>query len=142
MLTIFLEWERVFYFDIRELYQNLFITLYDEDENDADDFMGKLCVPILEMKQDKKVEYRLKHKNLDKFHQGTITITCSRFYNPIKGNVKLFKPMDQGYFSYEQKYTLSTFFPIIDRLKVSDSLKFQVNSSPRTARLQITINLC
>ena len=80
--------------------------------------MGKLCVPILEMKQDKKVEYRLKHKNLDKFHQGTITITCSRFYNPVKGNIKLFKPMDQGYFSYEQKYTLATFFPIIDRLKV------------------------
>ena len=44
------EWNRVFYLDITELYQNLFITLYDEDENDADDFMGKLCVPILEMK--------------------------------------------------------------------------------------------
>ena len=51
---MFQEWERVFYFDIAELYQNLFITLYDEDENDADDFMGKLAVPILEMNQDKK----------------------------------------------------------------------------------------
>ena len=49
------EWNRVFYLDITELYQNLFITLYDEDENDADDFMGKLCVPILEMKGQFKV---------------------------------------------------------------------------------------
>ena len=49
------EWNRVFYLDITELYQNLFITLYDEDENDADDFMGKLCVPILEMKGKFKV---------------------------------------------------------------------------------------
>ena len=58
--TVNPEWERVFYFDITELYQNLFITLYDEDENDADDFMGRLCIPILEMQQDQKVEYRLK----------------------------------------------------------------------------------
>ena len=50
VLRSFKEWNRVFYLDITELYQNLFITLYDEDENDADDFMGKLCVPILEMK--------------------------------------------------------------------------------------------
>ena len=54
------EWERVFYFDITDLYQNLAITLYDEDENDADDFMGRLCIPILEMQQDQRVEYRLK----------------------------------------------------------------------------------
>ena len=87
---------RVFYFDIVELYQNLFITIYDEDENDADDFMGRLCIPILEMLQDQKTEYRLKTKQLDKFFQGSITITCSRYYNPIRGNLKLFKPMDEG----------------------------------------------
>ena len=54
---------------------------------------------------------------MDKFHQGSITITCSRFYNPIKGNIKLFKPMDQGYWKYEQKYNLTTLFQIIDRFK-------------------------
>ena len=68
-------------------------------------------------KQDQKVEYRLKGKNLDKFHQGSITITCSRYYNPITGNIKLFKPMDQGYWKYEQKYNLTTLFQIIDRFK-------------------------
>jgi len=115
--TVNPEWERVFYFDITELYQNLFITLYDEDENDADDFMGRLCIPILEMKQNEKMEYRLKAKQLDKFHQGSLTITCSRFYNGFRGNIKLFKPMDEGYWKYEPKYNLSTLFKNIDRLK-------------------------
>ena len=58
------EWNRVFYLDITELYQNLFITLYDEDENDADDFMGKLCVPILEMKGQFKDFYWKVQKSL------------------------------------------------------------------------------
>lgn len=115
--TVNPEWERVFYFDITELYQNLFITLFDEDENDADDFMGRVCIPILEMRQDEKMEYRLKSKQLDKFHQGSITITCSRYYNPIRGNLKLFKPMDEGYWKYEPKYNLATLFKNIDRLK-------------------------
>ena len=80
--------------------------------------MNHITIQVLNWeKQDQKVEYRLKGKNLDKFHQGSITITCTRFYNPIKGNIKLFKPMDQGYWKYEQKYNLTTLFQIIDRFK-------------------------
>ena len=117
------EWERTFYFDISELYQNLFITVFDEDEKDADDFMGRFCIPILDMIQNEKIEYRLKSKQLTKLQQGSVTITCSRFYNGIRGNLKLFKPMAEDYnnpsSTYEPKYNLSTFFKNWDRLKAA-----------------------
>ena len=129
----------MFYFDITELYQNLFITIYDEDENDADDFMGRLCIPILEMKQDTKLEYRLKTKQLDKFFQGSITITCSRYYNPIRGNLKLFKPMDEG-----KNYRLSPRVrqgPILDFPELIGQMSCRVFSSRNRYCLEIHYNV-
>jgi len=81
--TVNPEWNRTFYFDISDLYECLTLSIYDEDQNE-DDFLGRLCLPIADMINDQKIEYRLKTKRLDNFTQGALTITCSRYYNPIR----------------------------------------------------------
>jgi hypothetical protein len=65
---------------------------------------------LLEIKRTQKSKFgHFKSLNI-------VTITCQRFYNPIKGNLKLFKPMDEGYWKYTPKYQLGTLFKNIDRL--------------------------
>ncbi|CBY31374.1 unnamed protein product [Oikopleura dioica] len=114
--TVNPEWNRTFYFDISDLYECLTLSIYDEDQNE-DDFLGRLCLPIADMINDQKIEYRLKTKRLDNFTQGALTITCSRYYNPIRGNARLFKPKQRAYWNCEPKYTFDTFFTNVNRLK-------------------------
>ncbi|CAG5104662.1 Oidioi.mRNA.OKI2018_I69.chr1.g1430.t2.cds [Oikopleura dioica] len=114
--TVNPEWNRTFYFEMADLYECLTLSIYDEDQNE-DDFLGRLCLPIADMINDKKMEYRLKTKRLDSFTQGTLTVTCTRYYNPIRGNARLFKPKAKTYWNCEPKYNMDSFFANVNRLK-------------------------
>ena len=43
-----------FIFDVRSLEQNIVVAVWDEDENDADDFMCEVSIPISELPQSYK----------------------------------------------------------------------------------------
>ena len=47
-------WERTFYFDIEDLYHNLVITLFDQDQSGEDDFLGRICLPVQDIIDGKK----------------------------------------------------------------------------------------
>ena len=51
---IFKPGKRTFYFDIEDLYHNLVITLFDQDQSGEDDFLGRICLPIQDIQDGKK----------------------------------------------------------------------------------------
>ena len=112
------KWNRTFYFDVEDLYHNLIITILDQDESGEDDFLGRLCIPIQQIRDGELVEYRLKNKNCsDYLEKSTITLTCTRHINFIRGNYQILYPMSEDYVPFETTYTISTLFKNLDRLK-------------------------
>jgi len=71
-------WNREFDFDIPDLYSNLTISVYDEDLSNNDDFLGNICIPVLDMKNGEQIDYQLKSKYLDDFLDSSIDAVFRR----------------------------------------------------------------
>ena len=58
-------WDKVFQFEtIKDVCDTLFITVYDEEYDEKHDFLGRLRIPLLSIKNNEKQWYLLKDKNL------------------------------------------------------------------------------
>ena len=58
-------WEKVFQFQtIKDVCDTLFITVYDENYDDKPDFLGRLRIPLLNIRNNEKQWHLLKDKNL------------------------------------------------------------------------------
>ena len=59
-------WQKVFLLSVPDVHSVLHITVYDEDKNHKTEFLGKLCIPLLNMKnQDKKWPLKTKLSGAD-----------------------------------------------------------------------------
>lgn len=112
------QWNRTFYFDIEDLYHNLVLSIYDQDLSGKDDFLGRICLPLQNIQDGRLTEYRLKTKNCDSyFEKGSVSLTCVRHVNYVRGNYQILYPMSEDYMPFETNYTISTLFDNLGRLK-------------------------
>ena len=58
-------WDKVFQFEtIKDVCDTLFITVYDEEYDEKHDFLGRLRIPLLNIRNNEQRWYLLKDKNL------------------------------------------------------------------------------
>ena len=62
---------------MKDLFHDLIISVFDEDKSSADDFLGRICIPIANIQNNHNIEYQLKTMDCEKFHQGKIGIGYS-----------------------------------------------------------------
>ena len=66
------EWNTTFSFDVKDLFHDLIISVYDEDKSSGDDFLGRICIPLGIIQNNHNIEYQLKTMDCEKFFQGKI----------------------------------------------------------------------
>ena len=67
---------------IQDIHDVLEVTVYDEDK-DRVEFLGKIAIPLLKVKNGEKHWYALKDKKLRHRVKGHIFLECWITYNPV-----------------------------------------------------------
>ncbi|KAM8972753.1 multiple C2 and transmembrane domain-containing protein 2 isoform 2-T2 [Pelodytes ibericus] len=91
------EWNKVFTFPIKDLHDVLEITVFDEDGDKAPDFLGKVVIPLLSVKNGQQVAYILKNKDLASASKGVICLEIDLIFNPVKASIRTFNPREKRF---------------------------------------------
>ncbi|XP_076336283.1 multiple C2 and transmembrane domain-containing protein-like isoform X2 [Tachypleus tridentatus] len=115
--TLTPEWNKIFTFQVKDIHSVLEVTVYDEDRDKRCEFLGKVAIPLLKIKNDEKRWYALKDKKLKGRAKGQILLELDIIYNPIKVALRTFNPKEVKYMQPEQKFKRSIFMRNVQRIK-------------------------
>uniref|UniRef100_UPI00398F5C16 multiple C2 and transmembrane domain-containing protein 2-like isoform X3 n=1 Tax=Pristiophorus japonicus TaxID=55135 RepID=UPI00398F5C16 len=88
------EWNTVFTLNIRDIHDVLEVTVFDEDGDKPPDFLGKVAIPLLSVKNGLQTGYVLKNRKLGHQEKGILYLQMDIIYNPIKASRRTFKPKE------------------------------------------------
>nr|2EP6_A Chain A, MCTP2 protein [Homo sapiens] len=75
------EWNKVFTFPIKDIHDVLEVTVFDEDGDKPPDFLGKVAIPLLSIRDGQPNCYVLKNKDLEQAFKGVIYLEMDLIYN-------------------------------------------------------------
>uniref|UniRef100_A0A8C4QG06 Multiple C2 domains, transmembrane 1a n=1 Tax=Eptatretus burgeri TaxID=7764 RepID=A0A8C4QG06_EPTBU len=97
------QWNKVFTFNIRDFHSVLEVTVYDEDRDRSVDFLGKIAIPVLSIKNGEHKALALKNKHLTGCTKGIVHLEMDVIFNPIKASLRTFRPKEIKYLEAEPK---------------------------------------
>lgn len=115
--TLSPEWNKIFCFKVKDIHSVLELTVYDEDRDKKCEFLGKLAIPLLKIKNGEKKWYGLKDRKLKTRVKGQILLEMSVVYNPIKACVKTFNPKETKFMQLDPKFKRIVFMRNLTRVK-------------------------
>ena len=68
---------------IKDIHDVLEVTVFDEDGDKAPDFLGKVAIPLLSIRDGQPNCYVLKNKDLEQAFKGLIYLELDLIYNPV-----------------------------------------------------------
>ncbi|KAK3888034.1 hypothetical protein Pcinc_007895 [Petrolisthes cinctipes] len=113
-------WNKIFSFNVKDIHSILEVTVYDEDRDHKVEFLGKIAMPLLKIKNGEKKWYALKDKKLRARAKGTnpeILLECSVEWNPVRAAFRTFTPKEDKFMQMEQKFKRQVFIMNVNRLK-------------------------
>ncbi|GBN19501.1 Multiple C2 and transmembrane domain-containing protein, partial [Araneus ventricosus] len=116
--TLTPEWNKIFTFHITDIHCTLELTVYDEDRDKRCEFLGKVAIPLLKVRNGEKKWYVLKDKKLRMRAKGQILLEIYVFYNPIRASLITFTPKETKYMQQEQRFKRSIFVKNVNRVKM------------------------
>lgn len=84
------EWNKALAFPIKDIHDVMEITVLDE----SGDFLGKVAVPLLAVKNGQQICLLLKKEDLGRAFKGTITLEIDVIYNKVRAGLKTFQPKE------------------------------------------------
>nr|XP_014342392.1 PREDICTED: multiple C2 and transmembrane domain-containing protein 2 [Latimeria chalumnae] len=76
------EWNKVFTFSVKDIHDVLEVTVFDEDGDKSPDFLGKVAIPLLSIRNGQQMAYVLKNKDLGTVSKGIIYLEMDVIFNP------------------------------------------------------------
>lgn len=119
--TLSPSWQKIFTFNVKDINNILEITVYDEDRDHKVEFLGKVSVPLLRIKNGEKKWYALKDKKLRSRAKGNspqILLEMTVIWNPIRACIRTLNPREEKYMQGEIKFKRQVFVKNVLRLKV------------------------
>uniref|UniRef100_A0AC34RPM4 C2 domain-containing protein n=1 Tax=Panagrolaimus sp. JU765 TaxID=591449 RepID=A0AC34RPM4_9BILA len=110
-------WNKLFTFAVKDIHEVLEVTVYDEDPNKKFEFLGKVAIPLLKIRNCEKRWYNLKDRKLFGRVKGRILLEMDFLWNPVKAAVRTFKPKEKKFIVAEQKFKPSMLINSVNRLK-------------------------
>ncbi|XP_061166679.1 multiple C2 and transmembrane domain-containing protein 1-like isoform X2 [Saccostrea echinata] len=110
------EWNKVFTFNVKDIHSVLEVTVYDEDRDKKAEFLGKIAVPILQMKRGIRRWYALKDKKLLGRSKGAILLEMDFIYNPVKAAIRTVNPREEKYMQPDPKFKIALMKRNINRV--------------------------
>lgn len=87
-------WNEMFQFEVNDINNQLEFLVYDEDRH-GEDFLGRLNVPLLSIKNKRMVWYQLKNKKLQSTAKGRILIRLDIEWSLVKACIRTFNPLEE-----------------------------------------------
>ncbi|XP_059056231.1 multiple C2 and transmembrane domain-containing protein-like isoform X2 [Achroia grisella] len=118
--TLTPNWMKIFTFTVKDICSYLEVTVYDEDHDHKVEFLGKLSVPILSIRNGEKRWYALKDKKMRARAKGNypqILLEMMVIWNPLKAAIRAVNPKEPKYMHQEAKFKRQLFIRNVMRLK-------------------------
>ncbi|XP_059808678.1 multiple C2 and transmembrane domain-containing protein 2-like isoform X3 [Hypanus sabinus] len=107
------EWNKVFSFNIRDIHDVLEVTVYDEDGDKPPDFLGKVAIPLLSVRNGHRTGYVLKNRKLGQREKGVLYLQMDIISNPIKASLRTFKPKESRKLEENPKFSKKLYLVIV-----------------------------
>ncbi|KFV06311.1 Multiple C2 and transmembrane domain-containing protein 2, partial [Pterocles gutturalis] len=111
------EWNKVFTFPIKDIHDVLEVTVFDEDGDKPPDFLGKVAIPLLSIRNGKQSCYTLKNKDLERASKGVIYLELDVLFNPVKASIRTFRPREKRFCEENRKFSKKILSRNVDRVK-------------------------
>ncbi|CAG4966067.1 unnamed protein product [Colias eurytheme] len=118
--TLTPNWMKIFTFTVKDISSILEITVYDEDHDHKVEFLGKLAIPLLNIRNGEKRWFALKDKKMRARAKGNypqILLEMSVIWNPLKAAIRAVNPKEPKYMHQEAKFKRQVFIRNVMRLK-------------------------
>lgn len=96
------------------------MTVYDEDRDHKVEFLGKLAIPLLNIRNGEKRWYALKDKKLRSRAKGNfpqILLELTVVWNVFRACIRTLNPKEKKYMEPEMKFKRQIFIRNVFRLK-------------------------
>ncbi|XP_044030305.1 multiple C2 and transmembrane domain-containing protein 1 isoform X5 [Siniperca chuatsi] len=111
------DWSKVFTFNVKDIHSVLEVTVFDEDRDRSADFLGKVAIPLLHVRNGEQKGYMLKNKELTCPTKGVIYLEIDVIYNTVKAALKTVVPAEQKYIEEEPKVSKQLLQQNFNRVK-------------------------
>ncbi|XP_055087906.1 multiple C2 and transmembrane domain-containing protein 1 isoform X1 [Periophthalmus magnuspinnatus] len=111
------EWNKVFTFNVKDIHSVLEVTVFDEDRDRSADFLGKIAIPLLRVRNGEQKGYALKNKQLTGPTKGLLFLEIDVIYNKVKAAFRTIAPAEQKYIEEEQKVSKQLLQQNFNRVK-------------------------
>uniref|UniRef100_A0A8C6VRY2 Multiple C2 and transmembrane domain-containing protein 2 n=1 Tax=Naja naja TaxID=35670 RepID=A0A8C6VRY2_NAJNA len=111
------EWNQVFTFPIKDIHDILEVMVFDEDGDKPPDFLGKVAIPLLSIKNGQQSCYVLKNKDLELPSKGMVHLEIEVLFNPIKASIRTFSPRERRNLEDSRKFSKKILSRNVDRVK-------------------------
>lgn len=102
---------------VKDANEVLELTVFDEDPNKKVEFLGKIAIPLLKIRNCEKRWYGLKDRKLQVPAKGRILLEMDLVFNPVKAALRTFNPREEKFLAQEQKFKRTTLVNNVNRLK-------------------------
>ncbi|XP_043248860.1 multiple C2 and transmembrane domain-containing protein isoform X2 [Colletes gigas] len=118
--TLAPNWQKIFTFNVKDINSVLEVTVYDEDRDHKVEFLGKVAIPLLRIRNGEKRWYALKDKKLRGRAKGNtpqILLEMTVVWNVFRACVRTLNPKEKKYMEPEIKFKRQVFLRNVLRLK-------------------------
>lgn len=119
--TLSPQWNKIFFFNVKDIHSVLEVTIYDEDKDHKMEFLGKVCIPLLKVRCGERRWYALKDKKLlgrAKGNSPQVLLEMDIVWNTIRASIRTFNPREEKYTQEQVKFKRAVFLRNVNRLKV------------------------
>lgn len=113
-------WNKILNFNVKDIHSRLEVSVYDDDRNQKHDFLGKIVIPLLRIKNGERKWYVLKDKSLRLQAKGNfpeILLECSVQWNLVRAAARSVVPKEDKFMKEEKRFRSAKFNRNIARLK-------------------------
>ncbi|XP_017885909.1 multiple C2 and transmembrane domain-containing protein isoform X3 [Ceratina calcarata] len=118
--TLAPNWQKIFTFNVKDINSVLEVTVYDEDRDHKVEFLGKVAIPLLKIRNGEKRWYALKDKKLRGRAKGNspqILLEMNVVWNVVRAYIRTLNPKEKKYMEPEIKFKRQVFLRNVLRLK-------------------------
>ncbi|KAI4504174.1 hypothetical protein M0802_000645 [Mischocyttarus mexicanus] len=111
--TLAPNWQKIFTFNVKDINSVLEVTVYDEDRDHKVEFLGKVAIPLLRIRNGEKRWYALKDKKLRGRAKGNspqILLEMTVIWNVFRACIRTLNPKEKKYMEPEIKFKRQIFF--------------------------------
>lgn len=118
--TLAPNWNKIFTFNVKDMTSVLEVTVFDEDRDHKVEFLGRVVVPLLRIRNGEKRWYALKDKTMYNRAKGAapqILLEMTVVWNPIRAAIRALEPKEEKLVQQEARFKRQLFLRNVSRLK-------------------------